>query len=164
MYAVTTKGLLLRELEWISGSCARLLALAKPDDLDFRPRDNMRTLRELGHHLAQIPAIDHAIMRGLKQEEVQAEEDKLTREAEERTLPAGWQGVIGSGVKDLARFMETLPMNEFEAGSGSAFYGRTQTYAQWLLETVTHLYHHRAQFFTYLKELGYDVGTRTLYD
>jgi uncharacterized damage-inducible protein DinB len=161
---VTTKGLLLRELEWISGNVARLLTLVKPDDLDYRPAENMRTLRELGHHLAQIPAVDLAIMRGLKQEEVQAEEQRLTTEAEQRALPAGWAGVIGSGSKDLARFMETLPMNEFEAGSGSAFYGRTQTYAQWLLETVTHLYHHRAQFFGYLKLLGYDVASRNLYD
>jgi uncharacterized damage-inducible protein DinB len=161
---VTTKGLLLKELEWISGSCARLLALVKPDDLEFRPKDNMRTLRELGHHLAQIPAVDLAIMRGLKQEEVQAEEDKLTQQAEQSGLPGGWQGVLGGGTKDLARFMETLSMADFEAGSGSAFYGRTQTHAQWLLESVTHLYHHRSQFFTYLKLLGYDVGTRTLYD
>ena len=161
---MTTKGLLLRELEWISGSCARLLMLAKPDDLDYRPKENMRSLRELGHHLAQIPAVDLAIMRGLKQEEVQAEEDRLTREAEERSLPAGWQGVIAGGAKDLARTIEIMPMHEFEAGSGSAFYGRTQTYAQWLLETVTHLYHTRAQFFGYLKMLGYEVSSRTLYD
>ena len=161
---MTTKGLLLRELEWITGNCARLLALVRADDLDYRPRDNMRTLRQLGHHLAQIPAVDLAIMRGLKQEEVQAEEDRLTREAEERALPAGWQGVIGGGAKDLGRFMETLSMNDFEAGSGSAFYGRTQTYAQWLLETTTHVYHHRAQLFMYLKMLGYDVNSRTLYD
>jgi hypothetical protein len=60
--------------------------------------------------------------------------------------------------------METMPMHEFEAGSGSAYFGRTQPYAQWLLETVTHLYHTRAQFFGYLKLLGYDVSSRTLYD
>ena len=100
---VTTKGLLLRELEWITGSCARLLALVKPDDLDFRPTDRMRSLRELGHHLAQIPAVDLAIMRGLKQEEVQAEEDRLSREAEASALPGGWQGVLGAGTKDQAR-------------------------------------------------------------
>jgi len=162
--SVTTKGLLLRELEWITGNVSRLLALVKPDDLDFRPNEKVRSLRELGHHLAQIPAVDLAIMRGLKQEEIHAEEDRLTREAEERALPAGWVGVLGGGAKDLGRFMETLSMHDFEAGSGSAFYGRTQTYAQWLLETITHLYHHRAQFFGYLKQLGYDVASRNLYD
>jgi len=161
---VTTKGLLLKELEWIAGSCARILALARPDDLDFRPTDRMRSLRELGHHLAQVPAVDLAIMRGLKQEEVQAEEDRLTQQAEGSALPGGWAGVLGGGAKELARYMETLTLNDFEAGSGSAFYGRTQTNAQWLLETVNHMYHHRAQFFTYLKLLGYDVNTRTLYD
>ncbi|MDQ3024439.1 MAG: DinB family protein [bacterium] len=161
---MTTKGLLLKEFEWIAASCARILALAKPDDLDFRPTDRMRSLRELGHHLAQIPAVDLAIMRGLKQEEVQAEEDRLTAEAEVVELPRGWHDVLGGGVKDLSRYMETLSMADFEAGSGSAFYGRTQTNAQWLLENITHLYHHRSQFFSYLKLLGYDVGTRNLYD
>jgi uncharacterized damage-inducible protein DinB len=161
---MTGRGQLLRELEWISKNAARILTIPRAADLDFRPREDMRTLRELGHHLAQIPSVDMAIMRGLKEEEVTAEEDKLAARAETEGLPNGWRSVLRDGSKDLARFMEQLSSAEYETGSGTAYFGRTQTYSQWLLETVTHLYHHRSQFFTYLKLLGYDVGTRTLYD
>ncbi|MFC3781910.1 DinB family protein [Bacillus chungangensis] len=37
------------------------------------------------------------------------------------------------------------------------------TQARWLTETVTHLFHHRTQFFTYLKQTGRDVSMDNLY-
>jgi len=33
----------------------------------------------------------------------------------------------------------------------------------WLLDIITHSYHHRAQLFTYLKQLGLPVDMATLY-
>lgn len=161
---MTARTILLRELEWVCKSCSRLFALARPADLDFRPRENMRSLRELGHHLAQIPFVDTALMRSLPEAEVHAEEDRLTALAEEAGLPAGWRDVIREGSTELTRFLDAMTMAEFEGGSGTAYFGRTQTYPLWLLETVTHLYHHRSQFFTYMKLLGYDVSTKNLYD
>ncbi|WP_331000503.1 MULTISPECIES: DinB family protein [Bacillus] len=37
------------------------------------------------------------------------------------------------------------------------------TQSRWLTETLTHVFHHRAQLFNYLKQLGYDVNMFDLY-
>ncbi|WP_371268621.1 DinB family protein [Bacillus licheniformis] len=37
------------------------------------------------------------------------------------------------------------------------------TQSRWLTETLTHIFHHRAQLFNYLKQLGYDVNMFDLY-
>lgn len=149
---------LLEELKRITENCSRLLALAQDEHLDYRPQDGMRSLAELGNHLAQIPSIDLTILRGATEKEVQDRERELARPD-----PAGWQEVLRDGQTELHRYIERLSLDEYENNSGTAFYGRTQTNAQWLLEIVTHLYHHRAQFFMYLKLNGYDVSTKTLY-
>src|ERR1041384_5716280 len=102
---MTTRGILLRELEWIAGNCGRILALARSADLDFRPEGatgapagNLRTLRQLGHHLSQIPAVDLAVMRGLTEPEVVAEEQRLTAAADSAGLPAGWGEALRGGL------------------------------------------------------------------
>ena len=149
---------LLEELKRISENCCHILSLAKEEHFDYRPRDGMRSLTELANHLAQIPSVDLTILKGAKESEVQDKEREL-----DRPDPAGWCEVLREGQKELHRYMERPSLDEYENNSGTAFYGRTQTNAQWLLEIITHLYHHRAQFFMYLKLNGYDVDTRTLY-
>ena len=149
---------LLEELKKISENCCRLLSQARAEHSDYRPQDNVRSLAELANHLAQIPAIDLLILKGTPEKEVQEAEQVL-----DRSDPAGWCQVLRDGARELHRYMEKLSFDEYENNSGTAFYGRTQTNAQWLLEIITHLYHHRAQLFMYLKLNGYDVNTRTLY-
>jgi len=149
---------LLEELRKITENCCRLLSLAREEHLDYRPQEGMRSLRELANHLAQVPAVDLTILKGATEKEVQEAERSL-----DRSDPAGWQEVLRDGQKELYRYIERLSLDEYENNSGTAFYGRTQTNAQWLLEIITHLYHHRAQFFMYLKLNGYDVSTKTLY-
>jgi uncharacterized damage-inducible protein DinB len=156
---MTTREMLFADLERIVANCCRLLELAKPEDYGWRPRDNMRTLLELANHLAQVPGIDLLIFQGLAEHEISEQERQLKRDT-----PAGLVEQLRRGTEDLQRFMEKQSVDAFEHNSGTAYYGRTQTYAQWLLEALTHLYHHRAQFFSYLKMLGYAINTRTLYE
>ena len=156
---MTGRGLLLAELEHIVANCCRLLALIRAADHGYQPRPQMRTLLELANHLAQVPAADYRIMRGDAETQVSAYEEELRRES-----PDDWRSVMREGAADLARYVEHLTHDNYENGSCTAYYGRTQTNAQWLLEVITHIYHHRAQLFTYLKILGYDVNTRTLYE
>lgn len=155
---MTGRGLLLDELEWISGNCCRLLGMAKPEHKDWRPQEGVRTLSELANHLAQIPSVDLRIMKGDSEQEIKDLELKLKRDK-----PQEWCEEMRNGVTTLRHFMETLSLDDYENGSGTAFYGRSQTHANWLLEVVTHLYHHRAQLFMYLKLNGYKVDTSTLY-
>jgi len=155
---MTGRGLLLDELEWISGNCCRLLGMAKPEHMDWRPQEGMRTLAEVANHLAQIPSVDLRIMKGDSEQEIKDLEQSLMRQQ-----PQQWCEELRGGVITLRHFIETLSLDDYENGSGMAFYGRTQTYANWLLEVVTHMYHHRAQLFMYLKLNGYKVDTSTLY-
>jgi uncharacterized damage-inducible protein DinB len=156
---MTGRGLLLAELERIARSCCHIIRLAEPQHFDFAPQRNMRTLHELANHLAQIPLVDLRILGGAKQDEVQELEENLRREDAE-----AWCALLREGYSEVRRYMESLTFDAFENSSGTAFYGRTQTNAQWLLEIITHLYHHRSQLFTYLKLLGYPVNTKTLYE
>jgi uncharacterized damage-inducible protein DinB len=156
---MTGRGLLLAELERIARSCCHIARMARPEDYDFAPLQNMRTLFELANHLAQAPLVDLRIMSGAKQEEIRELEENLTRDDAE-----GWCALLREGFSEVRRYMENLSFDQYENSSCTAFYGRTQTNAQWLLEMVTHLYHHRSQLFTYLKLLGYPVNTKTLYE
>jgi uncharacterized damage-inducible protein DinB len=153
------RGLLLSELEKITANAKRLLALARPEHYGWRPQEGMRTLAELANHLAQVPAVDYRLLRGDTEEQVAALEQELKRDDAE-----GWCAVLQEGAAQLLQYYERLTLDQFENGSGTAYYGRTQTNAQWLLEIITHLYHHRAQLFVYLKLNGYPVNTRTLYE
>lgn len=155
---MTGRGLLLNELERVAANSCRLFALIKPEHLGYRPREGMRSLAELGNHLAQVPTVDLRLLQGDDEGQIVELEKQLKREA-----PEEWIALLKEGAAELSRFIERLSINEFENGSGTAYYGRTQTHAQWLLEIITHLYHHRAQLFMYLKLNGYPVNTRTLY-
>jgi len=155
---MTGRGLLLNELDWIVKNCCAFLKMIKPEDLDWRPADNFRTLAELANHLGQIPAVDYRIVKGDGELEIERLEQSLTREN-----PADLVKVMQDGAVDVRRFMERLSFDDYENGSATAYFGRTQTHARWLLEIVTHMYHHRSQLFMYLKLRGYEVSTRDLY-
>jgi uncharacterized damage-inducible protein DinB len=157
--AMTGRGLLLKELEKIVANCCRLSGMLRAEHLGYRPQQNMRSMLELVNHLSQIPAVDFRIMQGDTEEQIVALEDQLNREE-----PRDWHSVMRDGAAALARYIEHLTHDDYENASGTAFYGRTQTNAQWLLEIITHCYHHRAQLFMYMKLNGYDVNTRTLYE
>jgi uncharacterized damage-inducible protein DinB len=156
---MTGRALLLSELERITANVARMLALVKPEHHAFRPQGNMRTLLEVANHLAQIPAIDLRILRGDKEQEITRRESELHRETGDELCE-----VLREGAHDFAAYYERLTFDDYENGSGTAYFGRTQTHAEWLLEAITHMYHHRAQLFMYLKLNGYEVNTRTLYE
>lgn len=156
---MTCRGLLFAELERAVANCQRLFRLAGTEHYAWKPREGMRSFSELANHLAQVPSVDLLILRSAPEAEIVALEAELVRSDAE-----GWCAVIQDGCQQLQRLMEKLSYDNFENDSGTAYYGRTQTYAQWLLEAITHIYHHRAQLFTYLKLLGYPVSTRTLYE
>lgn len=156
---MTGRLLLLTELERLSKNVCRFLALIQPEHNGYRPQDNMRTMLELANHLAQIPAVDYRIIRGDKEGELGKLEGELARDNGDELCE-----VVREGVADMSRFYERLSFDEYENGSATAYFGRTQTHAQWLLEVITHMYHHRAQLFMYLKLNGYDVSTRHLYE
>lgn len=156
---MTGREQLLIELEFVVKNCCRLFDFIQRDDLEWQPGEGMRTLSEQANYLARIPALDLRIVQGKEEEVIDELEASL-----ERNHPRAWCGVMREGMRELYRFYEQMTLNEYENGIASAYFGRTQVHARWLMETVTHIYHHRGALFTYLQLKGYDVSTRDLYD
>lgn len=149
---------LLKGLSQLTGSIEELFSQIQPEHLDWRPRENMRTLMELANHLAQVPAVDRLILKGATEAEVRALEVSLRRSS-----PGELAEVWRSGLQEASAYFDSLTPEQFQTEVGKAFYGHAAPMHEWLLEIITHSYHHRAQLFTYLKLLGRPVDMFTLY-
>lgn len=137
-----------------------LLTKVKAEDWNYRPHENMRSLMELVHHLVLVPVTDLAILQEKSQEDMQ----KYYHEIEGLQDSSKLGQVMEDGAQALKAYMDGLSEEEFLDKETKAFYlehGKKQ--AAWLAEIVTHTFHHRAQFFTYLKQLGYEVTMFDLY-
>jgi uncharacterized damage-inducible protein DinB len=145
----------LREL---SPSVPRLFSLIPPGNKDWSPGKKMRTLIEVANHLAQIPSIDLTILQGSSETEVQEMERTLFMN-NRVDLTSVWEG----GLDAIEQFYGTLPTEEYHTRICKAFYGYSATPEKWLLDIITHGYHHRSQLFTYLKILEAPVDMSTLY-
>lgn len=151
--------MLFEELELIVRTTSNLLAKIKPEDYDFRPQPNMRTLRELAEHLTAVPAVDLLILQEHSAEEVRELEGRFAEAAF-----ASLEASLSEGLETLRQYMAALPEEDFLHRKTKPFYldhGSAQ--AKWLIEIVTHAQHHRGQLFTYLKMQGYDVSMSDLY-
>lgn len=119
---------------------------------DWRPRENMRSLWELANHLAQAPAIGVSIAKGDSESVVHGREVELNR-----TSVDGLLSVWEQGINELKSYFGALSQEDFENMTTTAFYDYTAPAKTWLLETLTHVHHHRAQLFNCLKESGRDL-------
>ncbi|WDF02251.1 DinB family protein [Shouchella hunanensis] len=148
------------ELEVGIRSIEGLLHKVREDDYSYRPSEQMRTLEELMRHLVAIPEVDLCIMQEQTQEQVQQIEKKYN------SLPTSQAMVdeMYKGLEAYKTYVFQLSDEDFLTKKTTAFYlekGTTQI--QWLMEVVTHVFHHRAQLFTYLKQKGYEVTMFDLY-
>ncbi|MCK6257432.1 DinB family protein [Fictibacillus sp. KIGAM418] len=154
------KEMLLEELELIARTSTNLIGKISPNHLDYRPKENMRSLHELVLHLVSVPSTDLLILQEKSEEEVRELEAEVAADNE----PEQWIVRMKNGLHDVRSYMEQLPDEVFLQKETKPFYldyGTVQ--AKWLIEIVTHAQHHRAQLFNYLKELGYDVNMFDLY-
>ncbi|TKH46104.1 damage-inducible protein DinB, partial [Paenibacillus terrae] len=69
---------LLNELETGVRTGEALIRKIRPEDWEFRPQDNFRSLLELVHHFVLIPASDLAIMQEKSEGEVGSIENSLS--------------------------------------------------------------------------------------
>lgn len=68
------------------------------------------------------------------------------------------------GYEQFKSFFTSMPDEEFLTKKTTPFYLETgMTQSRWLAETLTHIFHHRAQLFNYLKQLGYHINMFDLY-
>jgi len=151
---------LLRELETGVRTGASLIRLIRPEDWAYRPQDNMRSLVELVHHFIQITASDLAIMQEKSEAEVGLVENSLAGIEDVEKLEAA----IWSNLEAYKAYIVSLSEEDLLNRSTKAFYmehGHLQ--AQWQIETLTHVFHHRSQLYNYLKQQGHELNFFMLY-
>lgn len=154
----TMKEVLFHEMQVGVKTSQALVGQIRSEHWDYRPQENMRSLQELAHHLVMIPETDLAIMQEKDQEVVQ--------QIEGRDLPdtTAMSEAMEQGLGRLKDYFYSLSDPDFLQKETKPFYLETgSTQAKWLVETTTHIFHHRAQLFNYMKQLGYEISMFDLY-
>ena len=154
------RDLLLEELELGVRTSEALIKRIKPEEWTYQPQDNMRTLLQLVHHIVSIPASDLAILKEATQQEV----EKVENSVAELSDPEQLANRLRSNFEILKQYMVSLTEDELLNKSTQAFYlehGAVQS--KWLIEIVTHLFHHRSQLYNYLKQQGHELQFFVLY-
>jgi len=161
MTPTSLKEHLFHELELGVRTTSRLLARVEPAQWAFRPTERMRSLQELAEHLAALPAVDLLIAREGTEQDVrrlEAEYEAIGTDA------AALAEAMRRGAEQAREYYGAMSDATFLTKETKPFYlDRRQPQAQWLVETTTHLFHHRAQLFQYLKQLGHKVNMMDLY-
>jgi uncharacterized damage-inducible protein DinB len=156
---VTMTETLLEEFYVIVRTTNNLLKKADPTVYDFRPAENMRSFMELANHLVQIPHVDLAILQEKPEMDIRTLENKLAA-----SNVSELSHVLEEGYHLLKSYFLSLSEQEFLEKETKAFYAeKGMTQARWLVEIVTHAFHHRGQLFTYLKQTNHDVNMFDLY-
>ncbi|WP_068777231.1 DinB family protein [Paenibacillus sp. FJAT-26967] len=151
---------LLSELELAVRTSESLINRIKPEEWTYTPQENMRTLQQLVHHLVSIPASDLAILQEKEQPEVEAVENRVQGISDPEQLSRQ----LRENFESFKVYITGLTEEELLRKSTKAFYldhGMVQS--KWLIEVVTHMFHHRSQLFNYLKQLGHDINFFLLY-
>ncbi|SEG57059.1 DinB family protein [Paenibacillus sp. UNC499MF] len=151
---------LLDELELSVRTSETLIRRIGPEEWAFTPGDNMRTLLQLVHHIVAIPASDLAIL----QEKSQPEVELVENGAQDITDPEQLAERLRTHFDTLKAYMVSLSEEELLNKETKAFYlehGMPQI--KWLIEIVTHLFHHRSQLYNYLKQNGHELNFFMLY-
>jgi len=155
------KRLLFEELELAARTSTKLIGKIEEKDWRYRPRDNMRSLLELAQHVVSIPGVDLLIMQEKPEPDIRRREADIAADGPKADKLNGW---LDSGLQELRAYMDGLTDEDFLHKSTKPFYlPHSSVQAKWLIETTTHIFHHRAQLFNYLKTLGYEVSMFDLY-
>ncbi|MFD7523460.1 DinB family protein [Paenibacillus chitinolyticus] len=151
---------LLDELELSVRTSEALIRRIKPEEWEFTPGENMRTLLQLVHHIAALPASDLAIL----QEKSQPEVELVENGAQDITDPEQLAKRLRTHFDTLKAYMVSLSEDELLNKETKAFYlEHSMPQIKWLIEIVTHLFHHRSQLYNYLKQNGHELNFFMLY-
>lgn len=149
----------LEELKTGVRTTQQLFSKIEPQQWSYRPRENMISLLELARHLALSPMIHLAILQEQSEEEVHSLEKTLNYQTAEQLST-----LMEKGYHEVESYMKGLSTEDFLHKKTRPFYlDYASTQSKWLVEIVTHVFHHRAQLFNYLKQLGHPVNMFDLY-
>ncbi|MDN9010090.1 DinB family protein [Brevibacillus laterosporus] len=151
---------LFHQMKVAMKSTILLLQKVREEDWGCRPAPNMRTLHELACHLVAIPEVDLFIMQEKKEDAIRQLEQKYNRLDTAESLAHAME----QGYQKCISYLLAMSEDEFFTKKTTPFYHEhSATQAHWFTESVTHMFHHRSQLFTYLKLRGYEVNMFNLY-
>ncbi len=154
MAASVARDVLMRQFRDVQRGTRRLLELIPPERLDWAPHPGMFTLRQLAGHLATIGGqTASGIVLGVWERPHVPEE--LTRDQALERLEAS--------VTRTEELLAQLSDAEFERREIQMPWGVTMTVARAVAALIEHDIHHRTQLFLYLRELGLEVTSHTLF-
>ncbi len=139
-----------------------VLSTAEGEDLDFAPKEGMRTMEQLANHTAQIPFMDIAIYSGELDsgQAAQKRESNLNRDSIQDMLK-----VFDEGLEKMTGFFKRKSDDEMLEDNLKPFYVEegTESWAHYLSECISHLAMHKMQLWMYLKLAGVNVDMMTYY-
>ena len=153
---------LLKVFEHEAQQARCVLSVIKDADLEFTPKEGMRTLGAMANHLAQIPLLDPSMyaqeIADVKQ--AQAREKELNRDTLEGMLT-----VFDEGIEAVKKRFTGMSEKEFFAKTLKPFYeqGDAKNWAYYMPEFITHIAMHKMQLWMYLKLAGAEVNMMTYY-
>lgn len=127
------------QLEIVAQSAGELISSIEESDWEVRPTDGKFSVGELIGHIAVLCEADLRIANGSSQKEMAAFYRSQTPTSTEQALLE-----LKSSLEALKNFY--LPLDEQQLHKEhSAYWGVSYSRFEWLLETLVHLTHHRAQ-------------------
>ena len=146
--------LLVRQYTDVQRGTRRLFQIIPADKWDWAPADGMMTLRELAGHLSVISRFGvQGLVTGEWQMPVSPDVvDRDTCQAElERSIEITLQSIADISDAEFERRVVKMP------------WGPEMTVARAFAAQIEHDIHHRTQLFIYLKILGADINSLTLF-
>ena len=150
--------MLLKQLRAVTQSVTGLFRMCPLDRLHFEPSPGVRSLLKLGNHFAAVPLVDLAVLQGNPGQVTETIEESLHGAG-----PDDWVEIFTRGSRAVTDFFEAMSEEDFGTLVTRAHYGTAHTQVEWLLEAVTHIYHHRGQLYAYLRMMGVLVDVEHLY-
>jgi hypothetical protein len=142
---------------------AKLIGLAPEDSLSWRPAEaNMMNLGQLLRHLADCPRhLATAARNAFPQpaEFARANEAGLLNAA----APAEAGRLLEANYAEAVKAIEALSGDDFQKLQVAVPWGPPTLMHMALLAMAMHQSNHKMQLFLYVKILGFDVNTMTLY-
>jgi uncharacterized damage-inducible protein DinB len=149
-----TKRGFLAYFEFVRTATRRLVTLVPDEHLDYRPRDNMFSMRELLNHFAWAESMTR---NGILEDRWAADSEEQRNSRDE--ILAALDASFTRTQESIREFPEGKFLNKDVHPPGQPVIKAEVAF----LGLILHEVHHRTQLFLYLKTLGLPVDSSTLF-
>ncbi|QPC45901.1 DinB family protein [Mangrovibacillus cuniculi] len=140
-----------KQVEYCIATIGKMIESISVDQLEYRPLEGKRSLKELLSHLVIIGEADCLIAKGYSGEQMMVfyKGKQINSKAEM--------------IKELERFIKYLKdyfysLEEEElAEEFTTYWGEVYSRYEWFTQIIAHLHHHRAQVFDMMVQLGIEA-------